>query len=132
MFLGAIAMGLGAVFGITGKFEPYLWTLISILAAIVIVRTRPTKPVLYAFLVSFCAMISTFIAAANFDLYLRNNPHAAAQYAKLPPTISPQMFLVATAPFVALIYGIVTSGITWLVTKLWFGKPTRPSPPQTA
>lgn len=118
MLAGSAAIGTASILGRTGSAEPALWLALSFAGAIVFVKTRE-HPVRYAFPATAAAgLVAPVLQAVFFAQLLAHNPAAGQQLRNVPGGLSPQGFMLAMAPVVAIAYGGVTSLVTLAVARL--------------
>ena len=114
-----LAMGAATLMGaIPRGFEGPLWLVIGILCAIWIARQLSGRLFLHGFLVgALNGALSPSIQVLFFPLYLKNNPYAAEAFRQLPGGFSPRLFVLVSAPFIAILSGLVVGLLAWVAGK---------------
>jgi hypothetical protein len=118
MLAGSAAIGLAAVYGMTGDVEPTFWLALSVTGAFVFTRTRE-HPARYAFpATAAAALVSPLLHSLLFPIDLAHNPVVAKQMETIPGGLSPRLFILVMAPLVAIAYGGVTSLVTLAISRM--------------
>ncbi|MGB9031754.1 MAG: hypothetical protein WCC27_16655 [Acidobacteriaceae bacterium] len=116
--LFGLAMGIGTVFFISSKIEPYCWLAIFLICAWIIARAGSR-----AFLIGFFVGIvnSIWITACHvllFNTYIANHPQEAAMLKSMPAGLSPKLVMSVTGPMVGVISGAIIGLLAFLGSKL--------------
>lgn len=113
-----IIMGLLSVRGFTQKIEPVLWLLFGIATSLVISKNLE-KPFLHGLVIGVAwGILNGLLQSAFFDTYLANNSSVQQSFQK-NSSIPPRIFVLATAPIIGLITGVILGGLSLLLKKVW-------------
>lgn len=111
------AMGVASVLGFTRGIEGFLWLFVGLFCALCVAKNAPTRPFVNGALVGLIAGVAApLIQAVFMDAYLANNPG----FLESLPTksLGPRAFVVALAPVIGAVGGIVLGAGSWLVTRV--------------
>lgn len=112
------AMGVASVLGLTTGLELYLWIVIAATVAVIVARKVPSRQFLHGFWVGIIGgALSPLIQVALWTMYIRNNPDLAAEFEQVPAGFDPRLFLLAAAPLISALSGIVQGALAWTAGK---------------
>ena len=113
--LFGLVMGLGTVFFISSRVEPYCWLVIFLLSAWSL--RAVARPFLNGLLVGI--FNSVWITAAHIlflHTYLARHPPEAAMVAQAP--ISPRLLMGITGPMIGILSGAIIGVLAWIASRL--------------
>src|SRR5262245_49243994 len=113
--LFGLAMGVGTVFVVPMRIEPYVWLGIFVVSAYVIAKRAPRKYFLHGLFVSL--LNSVWVTASHvalFDKYVAGHAREVALAAKYG---APQMMMLVTGPAVGLVSGVVLGLFAMIMSK---------------
>jgi len=118
--LFGLAMGLGTVFFISSKVEPFCWLVIFLVSAFLIGRSGTRRPFLTGFLLGLanCA----WIVAAHVlfvSRYLAGHPSEAAMLGASPFSESPRLMMAITGPAIGIVSGIVIGLLAMMTSRIF-------------
>lgn len=114
-----IAIAFAGVFGMPGSIEPYVWLVVFIFYAVVIVKSLEGKYFLHAFMVSAVNGVWIGIIHALFvPTYLANHPEMLEQYSKMPVAMPPAVAMLIFAPFFGALFGLVAGLFAVVASKI--------------
>lgn len=112
-------MGIASVFGLTRGIELYLWIAIAGGASSLIALRARRRLFLHGF---WTGMIgggaSPLIQVIMWAAYIDHNPEAASEFAQLPASFDPKLFVLAATPLIAAFSGVMTGAMSWTAGKL--------------
>jgi hypothetical protein len=117
--LFGLAMGVGTVFFIPSRVEPFFWLAIFVVCAYLIARRAPGKPFLHGLSVSL--VNSVWITGAHvllFESYAVRHAEEMKMMATMPLPDSPRLMMLATGPVVGVVSGIVLGLFAWVASRL--------------
>ncbi len=115
--LFGLAMGLGTVFFISQRLEPWCWLVIFLFSAWVLRDTA--RPFLNGLLVG--VLNSVWITASHIIFvrtYLAMHAPEADMMQRLPPSVSPRLMMSITGPLVGIISGVIIGVLAFIAAKL--------------
>jgi Na+/serine symporter len=114
-----VAMGIGTVFVISPRFEPFFWLVIFVVSAFVIARQAPSRPFLHGFLLGI--VNSVWVTAAHvifFERYLASHAQEEETIRELHAGgVVPRVVMAVMGPAVGLISGAVMGVLAYAVAK---------------
>lgn len=113
------AMGVASVFGLTTGLELYLWIVIAATVAVIVARKVARRQFLHGFWIGIIGgAMSPLIQVALWATYIRNNPDLAIEFEQVPAGFDPKLFLLAAAPLISALSGIVQGALAWAAGKM--------------
>jgi hypothetical protein len=113
------AMGLASILGWTGSLEGPLWAVIALLAAFAISREAPGRHFLHGLLTGAIGGTSApLLQSLMFKAYLDNNPALAADFGRMQIGMDPRLFVLALAPMIGIVSGLVLGLLTLLAGRV--------------
>ncbi|MGA9717485.1 MAG: hypothetical protein WBQ79_04325 [Acidobacteriaceae bacterium] len=106
--LFGLAMGIGTVFFISSKIEPYLWVTIFLISAFLIARHSLHRRFLHGLIVGVANSI--WITATHilfFARYMGGHAREEAMLKSVPLFSWPRLMMVVTGPVVGIMSGII-------------------------
>ena len=114
-----LIMGLLSLKGYTQKLEPFLWILFGIATALVLSKKTESNTFLHGLLIGLAwGIINGLIQFACFDTYLDNNPRLTQNFSNTA-FAHPKYIVLATAPIIGLITGLILGSLSFLLKKVW-------------
>jgi hypothetical protein len=118
--LFGLAMGLGTVFFVSSRVEPFCWLIIFLISAFLIGRSITRRPFLTGFLVGLANCVWIIAAHVIFvNRYLAGHPQEAAMLANSPLSESPRLMMGITGPAIGIVSGIVIGLLSMLVSRIF-------------
>lgn len=110
------AMGIGTVFFIPPKVEPFVWLVIFVTCAVIVAKKARGRFFLHGLFVSVVNSVwITAFHVAFFDTYMAGHPSEAAMSATMS---YPRLMMLATGPVVGLVSGLVLGIFCFAASKM--------------
>ena len=109
-------MGLGAVFGITTKLEPFLWFIILVVCGFIIAKYVESKYFLHGLFMSILNGVwQTILHALFLNTYNTHNPEMLAKFGDKANSIG---MVVLMGPIIGVIAGLFAGLLAVLAHKI--------------
>jgi hypothetical protein len=129
--LFGLAMGVGTVFFISSRIEPFLWITIFLISAYFIARRCAHRRFLHGLIVGVAN--SVWITATHivfFGYYMAGHAREAAMMKSMPLPSWPRLMMVVTGPVVGIMSGILIGALALIAGH--FVKPAKARAPGPA
>jgi hypothetical protein len=112
-------MGVASVLGLTTGLEMYLWIVIAATVAVIVARKVKRRQFLHGFWIGIIGgALSPLVQVVLWSAYIRNNPELAIEFEQVPDGFDPRVFLLAAAPLISALSGIVQGALAWTAGKV--------------
>lgn len=102
--------------GLTRGIEQYLWIILALFATLVLARNLGQRHFTHGLLVGIAwGLTNCLVQVAFFEVYARNNPDLAKQFAAAPQ--NPRLMFLMMGPLIGLVTGLVLGSMGWLAHK---------------